>query len=81
MSYGNRELQGTEERSALKLPIPVGLSSWTLNLTVPEDEFRIATIGQAVSQAVAGPHNRHRPKLAGRVGGVILTGPSSRQEG
>ena len=29
----------------MKLPIPLGLAGSTLNLTVPEDEFRIATIG------------------------------------
>jgi hypothetical protein len=47
MSYGDRQVQGTEDRSALKLPIPVGLSSWALNVTVTvlelEDEFRMAT--------------------------------------
>jgi hypothetical protein len=49
MAWGDRELQGPEERRALKLPIPPGLSRGTLNLTVPEDEFRMATVGRVAS--------------------------------
>jgi len=43
-----------EERmsSASTLPVPVGLSGWTLNLTVLDDEFRMATIGRVASCAV-----------------------------
>src|SRR5258706_388558 len=34
MAWADGKLQGTEERSALKLPNPPGRSRWTLNLTV-----------------------------------------------
>ena len=61
MAERNRQLQGTEERSALKLPIPLGLSYATLNFTVLEDESPMATIGRgrlmrAVDQLNGHPH-------------------------
>ncbi len=46
MAWGDGKLQGTEERSALKLPIPLGLACGTFNLTVLDDEFRMASIGR-----------------------------------
>jgi hypothetical protein len=48
MACGDGKLRGTEAHSASKLPIPVGLSGSTVDLTVLEDEFRIATIGSRV---------------------------------
>jgi hypothetical protein len=55
MNQGDRKLRGTEERSASKLSIPVGLSSQTLNLTatVLEDEFRIANHPLARRHAIS----------------------------
>jgi hypothetical protein len=53
MSQGDRELQGTEERSALKFPIPVGLSSPTSNLTVTCWKTSFAAVAQFAPVAPA----------------------------
>jgi hypothetical protein len=44
MTYRDRKLRSTENNSASKLPIPVGLSGSTLKLTVLEDEIGMATV-------------------------------------
>jgi hypothetical protein len=54
MAQRDRKLRGTEESSASELPITLGLSGGTLNLTVPENEIRLATIALAASCAVIG---------------------------
>ena len=43
MARGDGELQGPEERRASKLSIAPRHSGCTLNFTVSEDEFRVAT--------------------------------------
>jgi hypothetical protein len=46
MVWGNGKLRGHGGNSASKLPSPLDLSCRTLNLTVLEDEFRVAAIGR-----------------------------------
>ena len=67
MTQGDGKRQGTDERSALKLPIPLGLAGSTLNLTVPEDEFRIATIGGRHVMSTGSALARERKKTQGTV--------------
>jgi hypothetical protein len=49
MAWRHRNLQGPEERRALKLPIPPVLSHSTLELTVLEEQFRVAAIVQSLA--------------------------------
>ena len=88
MAYGDGKLRGTEERSASKLPVPVGLAGSTVKLTVLEDEFRAVIIGRVGSRALVGRKDRCRVPVqlvdatrAGTAGVVILTGSSFRQGG
>jgi hypothetical protein len=65
MVWGDRKLQGPEERRALKLSMPPGLSRWVLNFTVLEHEFRVATVGRVAACAPMGKQlSPNRPPVA-----------------
>jgi hypothetical protein len=81
MAWGDRKRQGPEERRALTLPVPPGRSDGTLNLTVPEDEFRVAALGRVASSALVGRKDSCRPTLSGNAGVVISIGSISCQGG
>jgi len=53
------------------LPIPVGLSDPTVKLTVPENEFRVPTIGLVSAYSLVGREDRCRPTHTGSAGVVI----------
>jgi hypothetical protein len=64
MAWGDKQLRGTEESSASKLPITLGRSRWTLNLTVLKDAFRMSSFSRVA----------HAQSQAGNSGVATLTG-------
>jgi hypothetical protein len=70
---GDRERRGTEESQCLDAPYPPGPSGWTLNVTVLEDEFRVASV------SLASWHENHVSRTPAVEPACDVDRPSSRQ--
>jgi hypothetical protein len=64
MSWGDRNLQGNEDAVALKLPVPQSFHTGPLNVTVQEDDFRMAILGPEPVGRVARMGARQQPLVA-----------------